>query len=686
MRGMHLYKKIAANQNAIWGSHRDPTLAPQPPWAIDDDDPADLLIDVSRFINPNHPEYGLLHTTTGKTPTGDHEFGLEGLVLRGMTVEGGTLETMTGINEHAGKFSGEIQFSLEIRDQADVLVATDLSPSRLRVAPGIAQWNSLPDQERFVLVDSGDLALKLVNPTELDEGSPDQWIQDHVEIGYTQRPGGPLTELMFRLPRWRDDDFDNLKDPLPKWPLRNYLGPDKGVFQIGVKNQYPFASTQFGGNLETLPPNDRWPLGRVLLGGRQIDEDLRTILEVQDVQPFATKYDERDTPIEVDWLYVAHLDEVFGFLGPNRVAIADPAKAIQILKTIPIEKWASTLLFTDGGGQTKLGVMPNSSYQGIEIHTDVNHSNDQNFKFIRFYEGDLKGIVCEISTHGNGYLGIKRLWKTGKSGILNGNPSSTDIDDWDYFQCKKYWTGEYLTDANDEIVLDVNGEPIPVVPPLAVPAITTSGGSKYVLFEGTKFWSSHAYEDPFEFDDQNPPMPKTSHKGMPAAITVAELLADTSFVFAHEDVTGHFRAAISLCEGNLSQLSDAPIDFLRFPALFLGDLSKPFDRIPFGPPSFLDSYSSESLSPNPVNLQSTGGPNPQFLIAKQFGPIVNGIDLFQQAVLNEVAANEAATFVDVWDFYHTEHGQVHCGTGFRRISPADQKWWEKQSEANQQEE
>lgn len=231
------------------------------------------------------------------------------------------------------------------------------------------------------------------------------------------------------------------------------------------------------------------------------------------------------------------------------------------------------------------------------------------------------------------------------------------------------------------MVLDANGQPIVQHQELPPRFIETQGGSKYVLFGGSRFWGSLGNKVPYELAGE-PPVPITDDRGMPAAVTVAELLADQSFVFAHESVLGHFRTAVGMCEARLSERNEEPIRFVRFPSLFLGNLSQsimPLEE----EPSFLDTYTSEAFIPGAVNLQSTGGENPRFFIPKQFGPIVNGIDLFEEAITTAVSNNENVSFVDVWDGYHRHGGEVHCGTIFRRISPDDKDWWENHPESNQ---
>jgi len=55
------------------------------------------------------------------------------------------------------------------------------------------------------------------------------------------------------------------------------------------------------------------------------------------------------SPIAVDtkWLLVGHVDEIFGFLGGNKVVVASPTKAYSILTSLADPDGA--VLFSTGG-------------------------------------------------------------------------------------------------------------------------------------------------------------------------------------------------------------------------------------------------------------------------------------------------------------------------------------------------
>lgn len=68
--------------------------------------------------------------------------------------------------------------------------------------------------------------------------------------------------------------------------------------------------------------------------------------------------------------------------------------------------------------------------------------------------------------------------------------------------------------------------------------------------------------------------------------------------------------------------------------------------------------------------------NKHCLIAKPFGPVVGGNDLFEKDLAGKLKAlGLSVTFIDDWYEYHVALGEVHCATNTLR-SPISAKWWE----------
>lgn len=337
-----------------------------------------------------------------------------------------------------------------------------------------------------------------------------QWIQDHVEIGYTQRPGAPATQVTFRLPYYRGATV-----PQPAWVQQRLLRPDHNTFQIGVS--HGVGAGDYGGNLEILPPSATNPLGKIILGNTG-STGLFTFLQSQVVQsPFR---------LPTSWLAVGHVDEYVGFTGiPNEAIIADPLDAYARMEAIPVADRGKAVFFATGqnpesGTATALGTTR-------RIYTGVDHRG-QTWRYIRIYDSSTTGSgaagqVARIATNGlqNGYVDVDLVWNT-TSKVVDANPQLT--------------TGasamRWMLYAN---------------PPQATTWFATPrAGDKYVLVEGTRHWVGTS---------------------LPAIITVQEVLNDTLLRTLNTvDVQG----TLNTVRSTLTAQNGAPMTFYSAPTLFVG--------------------------------------------------------------------------------------------------------------------
>ncbi len=76
--------------------------------------------------------------------------------------------------------------------------------------------------------------------------------------------------------------------------------------------------------------------------------------------------------------------------------------------------------------------------------------------------------------------------------------------------------------------------------------------------------------------------------------------------------------------------------------------------------------------PGMVNMQVWDG---QLWLPKPFGPRVNGVDVFEDAVRSALGSANV-TFIDNWDTYHRQFGEVHCSSNEQRAIRASPKWWD----------
>lgn len=301
LHAIHVFPRIEAQRTAIWGGYN----VQGRPWTDDDSEPLD--IEITRWLRPQPTEAGASATSPGEIKAGTYRMGIEGLVFRGMQIPNGTLN---------GNFGGIIELGVEFQmpGQTERMKKT---PIQMKVAPFLLTHTERPTEKVFVddLRDGQDnpiglQAMPIAHPVTL--GAPTQWMQDHVEIGYTQRPGGPLMQVTFICP------YDGL---LANWPGHELLKTGKGIFALG--GTLGGGGGDYGGNIELLHSSQNHPLGRIVAGSA-MSATLRTFLESQEAQ----------TPVVIPIPYteIEHIDEVLS-PGPDGITyVPGPAEAIELLQ------------------------------------------------------------------------------------------------------------------------------------------------------------------------------------------------------------------------------------------------------------------------------------------------------------------------------------------------------------------
>lgn len=155
--------------------------------------------------------------------------------------------------------------------------------------------------------------------------------------------------------------------------------------------------------------------------------------------------------------------------------------------------------------------------------------------------------------------------------------------------------------------------------------------------------------------------------------TVSSLLADPSFHDTQAYAQRHIDQNLALL---LREIPLQDTDILRIPTLFK-DVTYPW-------PPTLDGHPSRLSQPHPGERQLKGlvpqainglvlG-NGKYLAPKQWGPVVEGKDIFAEAV-EEVYGKVGIKieWVDDYMSHHVRGGEVHCGTNALREMGA---WWE----------
>jgi protein-arginine deiminase len=146
--------------------------------------------------------------------------------------------------------------------------------------------------------------------------------------------------------------------------------------------------------------------------------------------------------------------------------------------------------------------------------------------------------------------------------------------------------------------------------------------------------------------------------GRSAAISINEILQDQAFKQINQD----FQAYINQNETILTkELGLDQEDIIYLPMLFEGSNR----RNP-------EVERADSFFPNMVNMIVLGS---QLAIPKPFGPIVNGVCQFEQAVRSQLdPLGLTCNFIDDWDTYFKNFGELHCGTNVKRQASSF-PWW-----------
>jgi hypothetical protein len=623
LRAIHIFPAIknGTNANRTWGSYGNPSEAP---WVPNDANPDDLEIDISTWVNPNAALYNETRTPAG---AGDYVLGIEGLVLAGMTVPDGSLAGAPG------KFSGEIALTVEVRDSGNMVLASD--KVRLRVAPWLAISAQGAAQSLYIanhtdnsdtrtgLADCGILASITLPVAEGGEW----WFQDHVEIGYTQRPGGPPLQLIFRLPYY-------VATPQPTWPL-TLLGPGVGAFQIGNDAALGWTPGDWGGNLEILPPAGNQTLGRIIMGN-MVSEGMKEFLRAQGEH---LQVSDDSFGVVSDWLKVGHIDEYAAFLprddqGHRVVLIADSRLAIELLEdeqSIPADQRHLRVFFAgDPSAQVLAGqVTANATGNVIQVALDSVSGNQITFSgeaYLRFYEGEAKGQVARVMfDSANG------------TAVVLEEPVVGQAARWALWN-----TGDTFADYQEKVFSE-NGQS-----PLSNWVRAPLMNDRFVLVQGSLRWNPWVAGG------------NVIAAGMPAIITVEELLSDTEF----RDINYRLvQEQLDLAAGKITAASgDEPIQFVPVPALWFGAYDATNDTVSGG----------VAFNPGPTNLQVVAG---TAYVPRQFAPLNSAsppTDIFESMIAGSVSLE--CRFLDSWN-YHRKDGEIHCATATKRESPTEHPWW-----------
>ncbi|KAI8505750.1 protein-arginine deiminase [Branchiostoma belcheri] len=322
--------------------------------------------------------------------------------------KGETVFAVEGLKYPDRGFDGTLRIHLSLLKNVSVPVFEDTVMFRL--APWIMTPNTLEPLEAFtcrmkgsenldfihdlkLVAEAAGIKLNIVPPYE---NRGDRWMQDEIELGYSELPGKKPMPVVLDSPRDRG---------LQKFPKGKLLGQDFGYVTRYDQNEFVNSLDSFG-NLEVSPPvkvNGRtYPMGRILLGsafpttkyGRRMMRVVRDFLYAQQVQP----------PVELfsDWLGVGHIDEFMSFVPATggkgfRLLLASPAACYQLLRKLSDDGHGDVMCFE---GRTREGASAERSIsdlledsnlkaENLQCQNDIDWNRDVMKRELGLDEGDI---------------------------------------------------------------------------------------------------------------------------------------------------------------------------------------------------------------------------------------------------------------------------------------------------------
>jgi len=271
---------------------------------------------------------------------------------------------------YAGRgWNGRVGLQVEALAEDGAVVAR--AAPILRVAPWVMLPNSAPTAA--VHVATGRYAngtfldglrractaagAELRRPYATDDWK-EMWMQDTMEIGYSQLPGRPPVHVVLRANRNGD-----------RYP-GTLLGPGMGYLVVGRYRALSGGDqwADWYGNLAVSHPVPKWPLGRIYYGrnvttGVTLHPEVVEFVVAQEVQaPFW---------VDTSWLVIKHVDEILTWVpapdGTARLCVASPRRADALVpgQYGPYNKGIQAAVDTmlDGGTYVVGGVA--ESYPGV---------------------------------------------------------------------------------------------------------------------------------------------------------------------------------------------------------------------------------------------------------------------------------------------------------------------------------
>jgi hypothetical protein len=548
-------------------------------------------------------------------------------------------------------YDGTAVVTLKIERADGTVLASDAV--KVRVAPFILSDSTRPLEKVYVSNADTNFVAKLktavgasrvveVSAESYGSGNatswkPDVWVQDEVEIGYTRTPSGVAVPVALDLPRNRG---------LEDWPPNELRGTNFGYSAKGGSG----GSANYGGNLECTPPFTKdgvaHPYGRALVG-TDMEPALVDFINAQGVQAPAIALD-------MGWLRVGHVDEVFAFVPSGsgfKVLVADTRCALDLLEGLNVDYSGDA----SGAGASAL------------VDANCNWAVDQwAGGIVRIVSGDGSNQVRQVSGNTSDTLAVARPWA-----VPPGTNSQYQVVARSAYRClfvegnedvgvASSCTSNSLTDLSRNWTPDCwAGGAIAIVSGDWHYHYAIAGNSSDTIYL-EDVWDAAFPPDETsvyvvvtkpKLGDSDPSFPL----GRPVSQTVRQYLelyqgSGVNIIY-NENCQANIDAAVATLSGEIGLDDD---DFVRIPSLFEPN---EYDNTPV------------SYVPSMVNMLVDGN---KLIVADPFGPRENGVDVFKADVIGKLPGFTLC-FIDNWNEYHKNNGGVHCGTNARRVprSPAD---------------
>jgi protein-arginine deiminase len=141
----------------------------------------------------------------------------------------------------------------------------------------------------------------------------------------------------------------------------------------------------------------------------------------------------------------------------------------------------------------------------------------------------------------------------------------------------------------------------------------------------------------------------------PAETTIAKVLANTDVMSESASTASHVQSQLAILKAETG-LTDAEI--VRVPYLH-------------------EPVQGASVAYQPGTVNGLVLADDTFAAPEPHGPVIDGKDIFKvqlEGALAKIGVKVA--WIEDWDLYHREVGEVHCGTNSKRGLLPNERWWE----------